>query len=96
MTTEVSTGCDVCPHENTAHAMDDGRCLILDCTCERWREPTMTFPLLYDEESIRCMDCARLMHVGEPYSSRLESIDDGMPVVTLICVYCALREAPHE
>jgi hypothetical protein len=52
----------------------------------------------YDAETFPpgcfCTDCHRLFEHGDRYSQRLLSVDDGVTLVEIVCLRCAL--APLE
>ena len=39
---------------------------------------------------LSCMDCDVMLNEGDPYSERLTEIVDGIPLVEITCVTCAL------
>lgn len=45
---------------------------------------------------LRCADCNRLLEDGDRYSERLDSFTgDGVPLVVIVCVGCALTETSN-
>lgn len=46
------------------------------------------------EHGLRCAECNRLMQEGDRYSERLHALtSDGIPIVVIVCVGCAVMEA---
>lgn len=56
---------------------------------------TLPYGTEYDPDQwphgLRCIDCERLLGEGDRYATRLEAISgDGIPIVEIICLECAL------
>lgn len=84
--------CMSCPHPNTAHDPDDSRCLAPGCTCERWSEPMLSYPI-NDIEDLICGGCKRVLPPGVPVAKHFDAVgEDGMTWFFVTCVYCDMDD----
>jgi hypothetical protein len=54
---------------------------------------TAEFHLVTEEafpRGVACMSCHKELPVGSPFGQRLEGVVRGTPIVSLVCVYCAV------
>ncbi len=52
----------------------------------------LTYPVADFEGGAQCTDCGRDLPPGSPYDTRLDfMVEDGTPVVDVVCVYCGGR-----
>lgn len=40
---------------------------------------------------LRCPECKRTFHDGDPISERLDGFQDDIPICVLVCVGCGLK-----
>lgn len=85
--------CMSCPHPNTSHdpsLSPESRnpCLVADCPCDHYAEPTLTFPV--SDMDVVCISCDRPLPPGAPVGQPVVGMAGDHLVVELACVYCAV------
>jgi hypothetical protein len=51
----------------------------------------MDYPLVTNFDfphGVRCAECERLLNVGQPYTTKIDSMVAEVPIEMICCVYC--------